>query len=105
MALSLSSTILRRLRQQRSLFPHYGVKKLEIFGSVARGEAKRGSDLDLIATFSKNPGLRLVEFHRELENSLGVPVDLLDAQTVAEMTNPYRRASINESRHTVYEKR
>jgi predicted nucleotidyltransferase len=101
---ALSSTILRKLRHQRRLFQRYGVKKLEIFGSVARGEAKRGSDVDVIATFSKNPGLRIVELHRELESSLGVPVDLLDAQSVAEMANPYRCDSINSSRLAVYER-
>jgi predicted nucleotidyltransferase len=100
-----SVVLLRKLRGQRSLFPRYGVRKLEIFGSVARGKATRRSDLDLIATFRRNPGLRLIEFHRKLETALGVPVDLLDAQTVLEMTNPYRRNSINASRHTVYEDR
>ena len=34
-----------------------GIVRLEIFGSVARGEAQVGSDVDLIATFREIPGL------------------------------------------------
>ena len=91
-------------RAVKGLSPRYGVTKLELFGSVARGEARRGSDIDLIATFGGTPGLEFVEFHRKLEESLGRPVDLLDAQSVAEMTNPYRRAAINADRKVIYEK-
>ena len=106
MPIAMHKALLMRLRRSRRLFPRYGVKKLEIFGSVARGEAKRGSDVDLIATFNKTPGLfGLVEFQRELEKALGVPVDLLDSQTVAGMTNPYRRAAINADRKVIYKKR
>ncbi len=35
----------------------YGITRLEVFGSVARGEAHEGSDIDLLVTFS--PGIQL----------------------------------------------
>src|ERR1035438_6271275 len=34
-----------------------GIARLEAFGSIARGEARRGSDVDLLAPFASNPGL------------------------------------------------
>lgn len=71
-----------------------GIQRLEIFGSVARGNAKRGSDVDLIATFSQPIGLRFFSMADEMAKILGVPVDLLDRQAVDEMTNPFRKQSI-----------
>lgn len=80
----------------------HGIVRLEVFGSVARGEARRGSDVDLIATFSRNPGLRLFGLAEELSSLLGVPVDLLSRETVEQMTNPYRRENILREAKLIY---
>jgi uncharacterized protein len=71
-----------------------GIIRLEAFGSAARGEARRGSDVDLIATFAHNPGLRFFAIEEEMASILGVPVHLLTRDSVEQMSNPYRRASI-----------
>jgi predicted nucleotidyltransferase len=71
-----------------------GIARLEAFGSIARGEARRGSDVDLIATFAGNPGLRFFAMEAEMAAILGVPVHLLTRDSVEQMTNPYRRESI-----------
>lgn len=71
-----------------------GITRLEAFGSAARGEAKRGSDVDLIATFADNPGLRFFTMEEEMAKILGVPVHLLTRDSVEKMSNPYRRQSI-----------
>ena len=78
------------------------IKKLELFGSVARGEATAGSDVDLIATFEEHPGLAIVSIEEACEKLLGVPVHLLTSEAVAEMTNPYRKAAIERNRRTIY---
>jgi predicted nucleotidyltransferase len=72
----------------------HGIVRLEVFGSTARGEARRGSDVDLIATFAKNPGLAFFSMEAEMAKILGVPVHLLSRDSLEQMTNPYRRASI-----------
>lgn len=36
---------------------NYNVKKIGIFGSTARGDRKKTSDIDILVEFSKNPGL------------------------------------------------
>jgi predicted nucleotidyltransferase len=82
----------------------FHLRRLDVFGSVARGKARRGSDVDLIATFGETPGLELLRLRQTFEKALGVPVDLLDSLSVEEMSNPYRRASINANRLTLYEK-
>jgi predicted nucleotidyltransferase len=71
-----------------------GIKRLELFGSVARGTSRRGSDVDLIATFTKPVGLRFFGMPAEMSEILGAPVDLLSREGVDEMTNPYRKESI-----------
>lgn len=80
----------------------HGITRLDIFGSVARGDARVGSDVDLIATFSTHPGLNIVSIETECARLLGVPVQILTSEAVAEMTNPYRRESIQRDRRTIY---
>lgn len=54
------------------------VVKAGIFGSYARGEARKKSDVDLIIKQKgKNSLLDLVRLERELERCLGRKVDLL----------------------------
>ena len=71
-----------------------GIKRLEVFGSVARGDARRGSDVDLIATFETTPGLQFFGMVDEMSEILSAPVDLLTRQEIDEMTNPFRKQSI-----------
>ena len=79
-----------------------GIVRLEIFGSVARGEVQVGSDVDLIATFREIPGLSFFSMAEEMGRRLGVPVDLLLAEDVAEMTNPFRKVTIERDRRVIY---
>ncbi|MBP6506960.1 MAG: nucleotidyltransferase domain-containing protein [Opitutaceae bacterium] len=79
-----------------------GITRLEAFGSAARGEAKRGSDVDLIATFAANPGLRFFTMEDEMAAILGVPVHLLTRDAVEQMSNPYRRQSILADAKVIY---
>jgi uncharacterized protein len=58
----------------------YGVKELWLFGSVVRGEARKGSDLDILVEFD-NPHLSLLEFvglEIYLSEILGIKVDLVE---------------------------
>jgi len=80
----------------------HGITRLEIFGSVSRGDSVFGSDVDLIATFSEQPGLEIVAVEKEMGRLLGVPVDLLTFEMVDEMTNPFRKETIERDRRTIY---
>jgi hypothetical protein len=56
----------------------YGVTNPEIFGSTARGDEHEGSDLDLLVDLAPGTDLfDLVHIKAELEDVLGVPVDLI----------------------------
>lgn len=74
-----------------------GISRLQVFGSVARGEARQGSDVDLIVTFVPGRGPAGLAFYAvadEIEALLGVPVQMMRAEAVAEITNPYLKNSI-----------
>jgi uncharacterized protein len=82
----------------------HDVARLEVFGSLARGEPHNGSDIDLLVTFK--PGVRLgwdfFELNKELEDILGCEVDLLTRRSVEQDENPIRRRSILESTREIY---
>lgn len=80
----------------------HGITRLEAFGSNARGEARRGSDVDLIATFADNPGLRFFTMAEEMAAIVGAPVHLLTRDSVEQMSNPYRRESILADAQLIY---
>ncbi|MGC8876669.1 nucleotidyltransferase family protein [Thermus sp.] len=73
---------LETLRARREavlgLCARHGAVRVRVFGSVARGEAREGSDLDLLVVFEE--GRTLLDHARlklALEGLLGVPVDVV----------------------------
>jgi len=55
-----------------------GVTQSSIFGSYARGEAKKKSDVDILVDFPRGKGLfEFVGLQQELEETLGRKVDLV----------------------------
>jgi predicted nucleotidyltransferase len=70
-----------------------------IFGSMARGEAKKKSDIDLIIRFSKRKSLlAMVRLERELSEALGRKVDLLTEAAIS----PYMRERVLKELQVVY---
>lgn len=79
-----------------------GVTRPEAFDSTSRSEARRGSEVDLLATFASNPGLRFITREDEMAAILGVPAHLLTRDSVEQMSNPYRRKSILADARVIY---
>lgn len=78
----LTGPVGRRLRGRRSevveLANRHGVRVLGVFGSVARGEDRPDSDIDLLVELPAEMGLfALARVQNELEQLLGAPVDLI----------------------------
>ena len=82
----------------------HGIARLEVFGSLARGEHHPGSDVDLLVTF--RPGVHLgwhfFDLHKEAEDLLGCEVDLLTRRSVERDENSIRRRSILASTRDIY---
>jgi len=72
------------MERLREVCQRYGVVRLEVFGSSARGTAGPGSDIDLLYTLA--PGARLgweiEDLVSDLEAVLGRPVDLVSRRAL-----------------------
>jgi predicted nucleotidyltransferase/DNA-binding XRE family transcriptional regulator len=80
----LSGPVGRRVRRRRRELVEaaaaHGVTNLQVFGSVARGQDRADSDVDLLADLPPDMGLfGLGRVQAELESILGSPVDLVPA--------------------------
>ena len=83
--------ILEILRQKLpELRERYGVKKIGLFGSYARGEQKERSDIDLLVEFEKPIDLfRLFELEEELSELLGAKVEIVTPEGLKERIRQY----------------
>src|SRR5713226_8206077 len=80
------------------------VARLEVFGSLARGEPHLSSDIDLLVTFQPEVhlGWDFFELHKEIEVILGCKVDLLTRRSVEQDDNAIRRCSILQNTREIY---
>lgn len=86
----------------------YDIDRIYLFGSYARGEATENSDIDLYVEFSSPLGLRYCSFVSDIEECLGVQVDII---TRAALYNPATSSAnqkliqrISEERICIYSK-
>jgi len=94
---------LQELRQKTEpIFRRYEITKAGVFGSFARGETRRNSDIDLLVKYGKVYSLfKLMDLKDELEKKLGKEVDLVDEECVKKLVKPY----IKKDLVVFYEKR
>lgn len=90
-----------------ALCRRFGVTRLEVFGSAARGagfDPKR-SDADFLVTFApaaRNDLTAFADLKDALEALLGRPVDLVERETVEASRNFIRRRAILNEAETIY---
>ena len=80
----------------------FKVKRLDLFGSLAQGQATAASDVDLLVEFEEpdvHPAKRFFGLLHYLEDALQCPVDLL---TINGLRNPYFRRNVLKDRVNVY---
>lgn len=91
---------------KKSLEPvcrEFGVRRLDAFGSFARGTATDGSDLDLLVEFrnpADHPSRKFFGLLHRIEDTLNCQVDLL---TLSGLRNPYFRRRVLRERVPIYE--
>jgi predicted nucleotidyltransferase len=75
--------IFNDLIQDQKKLELYSVKSLSLFGSVARGEEKEASDVDILVSFGKPIGLfTFMALKDHLEKILSAPVDLVTEEAL-----------------------
>lgn len=60
----------------------YHIKSIGLFGSIVRGDRTEGSDVDILVEFEKPIGLDFVSLADELEDILGIKVDLVTPNAI-----------------------
>lgn len=69
---------------QPELKRKYPLKSIALFGSYARGEQRKDSDIDLLVDFTQPVGMEIVDLAIELEEMLGKKVDVTTYNAIEE---------------------
>jgi predicted nucleotidyltransferase len=93
-----SDDILKKLEENRDTIMGFGVRRLGIFGSYARGEQSESSDMDFLVEFEKKTFRNYMDLKFFLEKLFDRPCDLV----IADAVKPRLRKPIFEE--TVYAK-
>ena len=82
--ISPTSMTVEKIRQKIiPVLQPYGVTRVGLFGSAARGELRAGSDIDILVDITKNISLlEFVAIKLRLEEQLGRKVDLVEYRTL-----------------------
>lgn len=70
-------TVLQKLEENRDTIRGFGVKRLGLFGSCARGEATQSSDLDFVVELENETFDAYMDLKESLEELFHCPVDLV----------------------------
>jgi predicted nucleotidyltransferase len=62
----------------------FNVSRIGYFGSFATGKQNESSDLDLLVEFSKPVGWNFFKLEKFLENTFGIPIDLVTENALKE---------------------
>lgn len=64
------------------LSEEFGIEKIGIFGSVAKGTAEESSDIDIVVKLKKPIGLKFIALVEYLENLFHKKVDVLTLEGI-----------------------
>lgn len=88
-------------KSSTDLYENQGITYLGLFGSSARGEAKKNSDVDILIDFNQTKSLfEMANISLYFKKLLDQKVDLVDKKSLKKALIPY----INQDLITIYEK-
>lgn len=88
--------ILRRFKEVRGA--SYGIARIGVFGSAARGDPKPDSDIDIVYETDRPNLFRASHMRQELEEWMGRHVDVIRLRS---RMNPRLKARIQREAHYV----
>jgi predicted nucleotidyltransferase len=76
--------ILKLLLQSKQAFgKKYGVRRMALFGSYARGDQRTDSDVDVLVDVDPSIGLEFVSLAHDMESLIGLRVDVVSRRAVS----------------------
>lgn len=87
-------------RKIAPILKKYDIKRASIFGSVARGEQNRTSDVDILVEPGKAMGLEFIGLKMDIEKAVRRKIDLLTYDSV----NPLLKKEILGNQVKIYDK-
>ena len=96
----MEQTIINKLK---TFFPAYPVEKAWVFGSYARGEESRKSDIDIMVRFDKNVHITLFDYAgimNDLEDLFHRKIDLVQEGRLKK----FAQESAEQDKVLVYER-
>ena len=89
-------------KQILPILKRQGVIKAALFGSTARGEDKKRSDIDILVKIPKNKSLLdIIQLEFQLEEKLGRKVDIVEYDAI----KPLLRDVILNEQKIIYEQK
>jgi predicted nucleotidyltransferase len=96
--MSIREEVLKYIRENKERFKkEYGVKKIYLFGSVARGEDREDSDIDLLVEFDEDRVVTIftyMDFLSEFENKFKRKVDVATKDMIKPLLWKYMREDL-----------
>ena len=84
-------TLLKQYKKHTA--PRYGVVRMGVFGSVARGSSNAASDIDIVVKLNRQNLINTIGLKQSLEDFFGVPVDVVN---YTENLSPLLKQRINK---------
>lgn len=80
--LSREATLYTLRKHKPEIFRDFPVRRIALFGSLARGEQTIGSDIDILVDVDPSIGLRFVNLADTLQDLLNCKVDLVSLRGI-----------------------
>jgi predicted nucleotidyltransferase len=91
--------ILALLKSHKRQLKKFGVRSISMFGSMARNEARKRSDVDLLVEFERSIGLfEFARLKQYLEELIGRRVDLVTPEA---LRRELRESILREAIHAI----
>jgi len=98
--MAIKTDILKEILAE--IAPRYGIDRVFLFGSQARGDAIASSDVDLVIELGEPLGFKRGRLCLDVETALGMPVDLIFGRD--NLQKPVREGFDNDA-VIIYERR
>lgn len=78
-----TADVLAALRRAKpDLVRRFGVRRMALFGSYARGDQRTNSDVDVVVEVDPSIGLRFVDLADSIESAVGVQTEVVSRRAI-----------------------